>query len=80
MSFVEVCIYEVKPERTEEFEGLIRNVLKHHKKFPGVIDVRYMKRTHRTGGFNDVKKGKPAVKLTRKQGGSNVCVILGAQR
>lgn len=65
-SFVEICIYEVKPDKTEEFEELIRKVIKHHANYPGVIDVRYMKRTHRPCSFGDAKRGKPAIKLTRK--------------
>ena len=65
-SFVEVCVYKVKPDRTEEFEQLIERVVKHHRDFVGVKDVRYMKRTHRPTDFNSVKKGLPAIKLTRK--------------
>lgn len=65
-NFVEVCIYEVKPDKTEEFEDLIKKVIKHHGEYPGVIDVKYMKRTHRPCSFGDAKKGKPAIKLTRK--------------
>jgi len=64
--FIEVCLYEVKPDKTSEFEGLIKIVSKHHRDFPGVIDVRYMKRTHRPADFVAVKKGKPAIKLSRK--------------
>ncbi len=64
-TFVEVCIYEVKPERVEDFEVLIKKVIKHHKNFPGVLDVRYMKRTHRPANFGDANRGKPAIKLTR---------------
>lgn len=64
-SFVEICIYDVKPNRAEEFEQLIRQVLKYHSEFPGVIDVRYMKRTHRPQDFASVNKGKPAIRLTR---------------
>jgi len=45
-SFVEVCIYEVKPDRTQEFEELVENVAKHHRDFPGVKEVKYIKRTH----------------------------------
>jgi hypothetical protein len=26
MCFVEVCVYQVKPERAEEFEGLVQEV------------------------------------------------------
>jgi len=64
-AFVEVCIYEVKPDKTEDFEQLIKRVAKHHRSFPGVKDVRYMKRTHRQGDFAAVKRGEPPIRLTR---------------
>ena len=67
-SFTEICIYKVKTEKTAEFEDLIQRVYVHHKKFPGVIDVRYIKRTHRPpNSFSDVKEGKPSIKLRNKQ-------------
>jgi len=34
--------------------------------FEGVIDVKYMKRTHRQKDFNSVKNGESAIRLTRK--------------
>ncbi len=64
-SFVEVCIYEVKPNKVEEFEQLLKRVVNHHRSFPGVKEARYMKRTHRQAGFPAVKKGEPPIKLTR---------------
>lgn len=64
-TFVEVCIYEVKPDRVDEFEQLIERVAKHHRNFPGVKDARYVKRTHRQGDFASVKKGEPPIRLTR---------------
>lgn len=64
-TFIEVCIYEVKPNKIDEFESLIEKVAKHHRDFPGVIDVKYMKRTHRQPDFNAVKNGEPAIQLTR---------------
>jgi hypothetical protein len=65
-NFIEICLYEVKPDRTEEFEALIKKVSKHHSKFPGVKDVRYLKRTHRPVSFGGAKRAEPAIKLTRK--------------
>ena len=65
-NFVEVCIYKVKPDKAEEFEHLIERVVKHHREFPGVRDVRYMKRTHRPRDFSSARKGLPAIKLTRR--------------
>ncbi|HHT97361.1 MAG TPA: hypothetical protein GXZ90_05655 [Clostridiales bacterium] len=64
-TFVEVCIYEVKTNKTEEFEELIKEVAEHYRNIPGVIDVRYMKRTHRQTDFNAVKNGEPATELKR---------------
>jgi hypothetical protein len=64
--FVEVCIYEVKPDKAEEFEDLVNRVAVHHSEFPGVTDVRYMKRTHRQGDFAAVKRGERPIRLTRK--------------
>jgi hypothetical protein len=73
-SFVEVCLYEVKPDKIEEFEELIERVAKHHREFTGVIDVRYMKRTHRQGDFSSVKKGEPPIKLTRRPKSVTYCL------
>lgn len=60
-TFVEVCIYEVKPNKTDDFEALIEKVVKHHKDFPGVLDIRYMKRTYRQADFNAAKNSEPAI-------------------
>ena len=65
-SFIEICTYEVKPEKIDEFEILLKDISEHHKSFDGVIDVKYMKRTHRQKDFNSVKKGEPAIRLVRK--------------
>ncbi len=65
-SFVEVCIYEVRADRTDEFEELVHRVAEHHRSHPGVIDVRYMKRTHRQDDFNAIRDGKPARPLVRR--------------
>ncbi len=65
-AFSEICIYEVKHDKVDEFEKLIGEVAKHHQSFEGVIDVKYIKRTHRQKDFNSVKNGEPAIRLTRK--------------
>ena len=64
-NFVEVCIYEVKPDKTVEFEALVEMVAEHHRQFSGVVDVRYIKRTHRQQDFKGAKEGEPPIKLTR---------------
>jgi hypothetical protein len=66
-NLVEVCIYEVKPDKTVEFEKLVTRVKEHHNKFPGVTDVRYIKRTHRQGDLASVIRGERPTILARKQ-------------
>lgn len=63
--FNEICIYEVKLDKQEEVEELMKEVAKFYKLQPGVIDVKYIKRTHRQKDFNAVKKGEPPIELTR---------------
>jgi len=66
--FNEICIYEVKIDKQDEFEELIKEVAEFYKLHSGVIDVKYIKRTHRQADFNAAKNGEPPIKLTRFQG------------
>ncbi|MDL2258106.1 hypothetical protein LJC34_04015 [Oscillospiraceae bacterium OttesenSCG-928-G22] len=66
--FHEVCIYEAKIEKQEEIEQLMREVSAFYKSQDGVIDVTYMKRTHRQKDFNAVKSGEPPIQLTKYVG------------
>ncbi|MCL1906065.1 MAG: hypothetical protein FWG06_03545 [Clostridiales bacterium] len=66
--FNEICIYEAKTEKQEEIEALMKEVAEFYLTQPGVIDVRYIKRTHRQEDFNAVKAGKPPIRLTRYVG------------
>ncbi len=66
--FNEICIYEVKVEKQEEFEELIKEVADFYRSHPGVSDVRYIKRTHRQKDFKAAKNGEPPIRLTRYQG------------
>ncbi|MCL4396084.1 MAG: hypothetical protein M1482_15000 [Chloroflexi bacterium] len=63
--FVEVCVYQVKPSKTGQFEDLIARVAEHHRAFAGTREVRYMKRTHRQADFAAAKAGKAPIRLTR---------------
>lgn len=63
--FNEICIYEVKINKQEEVEQLMKEVAEFYKSQNGVIDVKYIKRTHRQKDFNAVKEGIPPVELTR---------------
>ena len=53
--FNEICIYEAKIDKQEEIEALMREVAEFYMTQPGVIDVKYIKRTHRQKDFNAVR-------------------------
>ena len=63
--FNEICIYEAKIEKQDEIEALMKEVAEFYMTQPGIIDVKYIKRTHRQKDFNAVKNGEPAIPLTR---------------
>jgi hypothetical protein len=63
--FYEVCIYEAKIEKQAEIEQLMREVKEFYLAQNGVIDVQYIKRTHRQKDFNAVKAGEAPIPLTR---------------
>ena len=64
--FNEICIYEVKLNKQEEVEELMKEVAEFYKFQKGVIDVKYIKRTHRQKDFNAVKEGLSPIRLTRQ--------------
>ncbi|MCC8122824.1 MAG: hypothetical protein LIO58_04715 [Oscillospiraceae bacterium] len=66
--FHEICIYEAKIDKQDEIEQLMREVSAFYKGQDGVIDVTYVKRTHRQQDFNAVKNGEPPIELTRYVG------------
>ena len=66
--FNEICIYEAKIEKQDEIEQLMKEVADFYMKQDGVMEVRYIKRTHRQKDFNAVKEGDLPVRLTRHVG------------
>ncbi|MDL2235507.1 hypothetical protein LJC07_05035 [Christensenellaceae bacterium OttesenSCG-928-L17] len=64
--FNEICIYEAKIEKQDEIEELMKEVAEFYMSRPGIVDVKYVKRTHRQKDFNAVKDGEPATPLTRQ--------------
>lgn len=63
--FHEICIYEAKIDKQDEIEALMKEVATFYRSQPGVIDVKYIKRTHRQESFIAVKEGKPPIRLTK---------------
>ena len=61
--FNEICIYEAKIDKQDEIETLMKEVAEFYLSQSGVIDVKYIKRTHRQEDFNAVKEGKIPTRL-----------------
>jgi len=74
--FNEICIYEAKLEKQDEIETLMKEVAQFYMSQPGVIDVKYIKRTHRQKDFNAVKAGEPPIRLTRQVGKATYMLYL----
>ena len=66
--FHEICIYEAKLDKQDEIEALMREVAAFYLAQDGVLDVSYIKRTHRQADFNAVKQGELPIRLTRPAG------------
>lgn len=64
MPFTEICIYQVKPQRVDEFETLMleaKNFLEEQK---GVLLIRLIKREYHID-MKQIKEGLPPPKITR---------------
>ena len=53
--FHEITIYEAKIEKQDEIEALMKEVAEFYRGQPGVVEVTYVKRTHRQADFNAVR-------------------------
>ncbi len=61
-SFAEVKLFQVKPDRTDEFEALIAEIAEAQRQQPGCLDIRYVKRFFTVDG---VEPGDPPRELTK---------------
>lgn len=61
-TFSEIKLFQVKPEKLEQFEALISKVKSEQEKLPGCISVKYMKRFYT---FDGVENGAPPRELTK---------------
>lgn len=64
MTFSEICIYQVKPQKTEEFEALMLEAESFLEKQEGLLSLRLVKRNHRID-MEQIKEGLPPRKITR---------------
>ena len=64
MPFTEICIYQVKPQKAEEFETLMLEVKSFLEKQEGLLLFRFIKREYRID-MEQIKEGLAPLKLTR---------------
>lgn len=64
MPFTEICIYQVKPQKTEEFETLMLEAKAFLEKQEGLLTIRLIKRGYRID-MEQIKEGLPPLKITR---------------
>lgn len=60
MSFVEVCIYQVKPQKVEEFETLMLEAKELLEQQPGLLSLRFIKRGYRVD-MEQIRNGLPPI-------------------
>ena len=64
MPFTEICIYQVKPQKTEEFEALMLTAKSFLEEQEGLLALRLVRRGYHID-LAQIKEGLPPLKLTR---------------
>ena len=64
MPFTEICIYQVNPQKTEDFESLMLEAKTFLEKQDGVLLLRLSKRGYHID-MEQIKEGLPPPELTR---------------
>lgn len=64
MPFTEICIYQVKPQKTEEFEAKMLAIKTFLEQQEGVLLVRLVKRGYHID-MEQIKEGLPPPAITR---------------
>ena len=62
-TFSEIKLFQVKPDKLDEFEKIIKVVAKEQEKQKGAICIKYIKRFYTMDGL--IKEGLPPRELTR---------------
>jgi hypothetical protein len=65
MSFSEISIYQVKPDKTNEFEAIMKDAVQMMKGIDGCQSLRFLQRSHYIRDMNTIKEGLQPDKLTR---------------
>ena len=61
-SFSEIKLFQVKPDKTEQFEALAERMSEEQSKWEGCISIRYIKRFYTIDG---IELGNPPRELTK---------------
>lgn len=61
-TFLEIKLFQVKPDKKEQFELLADSMMKEQEKQKGCVSIKYMKRFYTIDG---VELGKPPRELTK---------------
>lgn len=64
MSFTEICIYQVKPQKVDEFEALMQEAKSLLEQQEGLIMLRFAKRGYRID-MEQIREGLPPLEITR---------------
>ncbi len=64
MPFTEICIYQVKPQKVEEFEILMLEAKSFLEKQEGLLLLRLIKRGYHID-MEQIKEGLPPLEITR---------------
>lgn len=64
MAFTEICIYQVKPQKTEEFEALMLEAKSLLEKQEGLRLLRLVKRGYRID-MEQIREGFPPLEIKR---------------
>lgn len=64
MAFTEICIYQVKPQKTEEFEALMLEAKSLLEKQEGLLLLRLIKRGYHID-MEQIREGLPPLKISR---------------
>lgn len=65
MSFSEISIYQVKPDKVDEFEGIMQDAGEEMKAMDGCQMFRLIRRTHYIKDMKTIRDGLPLDKMTR---------------
>ena len=61
-SFAEIKLFQVKPEKTEQFETIVERMPAEQAKWEGCVSIRHLKRSYTIDG---IELGNPPRELTK---------------